>query len=101
MRRCLSLFAILTLLLLSCAKDSSAGITHSPESISADDLVHFSTYRNGSSYSWDFGDGTSETTTTYWTTHRYEDAGNYSVRVVARDTVQTLFNEEVTLTVNP
>jgi hypothetical protein len=101
MFRCIFLFVFLGVIQLSCSKEPSSGIRWSPGTISTEDIVHLSAYRNGTNYFWDFGDGTREATTTYWTTHQYTGPGNYNVTVEVQDTVQTLFTLEATLTVNP
>jgi PKD repeat protein len=51
------------------------------------------------SYAWNFGDGTTQTTTSNQTTHTYAVAGTYNVRVTARTTTGTSSTGTTTVSV--
>lgn len=77
----------LTLVLSSCAKAPDACFTVSPVNVKVGDVVTFNAdcSKNASSYKWNFGDNTKDTTlnNNNLVTHVYKTSGNFVVKLSA------------------
>lgn len=74
-------------LMISCSDPTEACFTYTPTIITRNTTVTFdaSCSENVSFYSWNFGDGTADTTTTSFTvTHRFFSTGQYNVTLQAK-----------------
>jgi hypothetical protein len=73
---------VIACLLLSCKKENTQlTITISPDHPTVQSAVTFTSSQTGSGwqYSWDFGDGNTNSTNTPSTTHSYLQQGTYNV----------------------
>ncbi|MDX2173204.1 MAG: PKD domain-containing protein [Bacteroidota bacterium] len=74
-----------TSLLNSCSKAPESCFSYSPATISAGSIVTFNPNcsKNASSFKWNFGDNTKDTTlyNNNLVTHIYKTAGNYTVKL--------------------
>jgi PKD repeat protein len=54
-----------------------------------------------SKYSWDFGDGDSQNTTTAETTYTYDEEGDYSLKITVQDSTGKISSKSFDITVGP